>query len=541
MADRGPGTVLYEAKNVHTDRPVHIELLVVPDDEDAEARQRFVREAKVAAHLAHGNIVSVYDMGKTRSGSLYVVQERVEGEILSRYVRRAGPLVLTEAADIVVSLMDALSTMHAAGMVHGSVTADQVRLVELNAHRRVPKLLDLGLARELGREGITRLTVGARADGGPPLVAPELLKSDEVATDPRVDVWGICALLFHCVTGQLPFPATHPKKLARQLLRDDAPLASAVCSGIHPRLDAYLAKGLARDPSDRFADMREARIELSALVREVGDLTVEWDDRPTETFRTAGARSEAKAPLRFGLLVPGLLPTLDGAEEALREAVGRRCEVVPFSTYAALVDAMGEGDVDLACLPPVAYVRAQRAGAAQLLLSVERTGRLGYACALLGRKGMVDRIEQVRGKRAAWVDKWSAAGYLAPRALLVERGIDPDRELASQGFLGSYDAVLEALADGSAQVGGAYCAVGPRGRLRRKAWTQDHPVTVLGIRGPIPGEAICGRPDLEIATGLAVVRGLSDEGRSERFRGLLGASRLVLANPKVYEPLIDAF
>lgn len=545
VADKGPGTVLYEAKNVHTDRSVHIELLVVPDEEDADARQRFLREAKVAAHLAHGNIVSVYDMGRTRSGSLYVVQERVDGEILSRYIRKAGLLALTEAADIVLSLMDALTTMHAAGIVHGSVTADQVRMVELNPHRHVPKLLDLGLAWELGREGITRLTVGSRADGGPPLVAPELLKPDRVGGDPRVDVWGICAVLFHCVTGKLPFSATNPAKLTRQLLRQDAPLASTVASGIHPRLDAYLARGLARDPEARFADMTEARIELSALVREIGDLTVEWDDRPTDTFRAVGARPRGAAqeagPVKFGILVPGLLRTLDGAEDALREAIGRRCEVVPFDSYAALVEAMGEGDVDLACLPPVAYVRAQRAGAAQLLLSVERTGRLGYACALLGRTGVVDRIEQVRGKRAAWVDKWSAAGYLVPRALLVERGIDPDRELASQGFLGSYDAVLEALADGSAQVGGAYCAMGARGRLARSAWSKDHPVTVLGIRGPIPGEAICGRPDLEIATGLSAVRGLTDGERSARFRALLGASKFVLANPKVYDPLIDAF
>lgn len=544
VADKGPGTVLYEAKNVHTERSVHIELLVVPDDEDAEARQRFLREAKVAAHLTHGNIVSVYDMGRTRSGSLYVVQERVEGEILSRYIRRAGPLALTESAELVLALMDALATLHAAGIVHGSVTADQVRLVPLDARRRVPKLLDLGLAWELGREGITRLTVGSRADGGPPLVAPELLEG-QPSGDPRVDVWGISAVLFHCLTGRLPFEATNPAKLTRQLRREEAPLASSFRSGVHPRVDAYLARGLARDPAERFADMLEAKIELTAIVQDVGDLTVEWEDRPTDTWRGPGvltdARAAADAPLRFGLLVPGLLRSVDGAEDALLEAIGRRCEVVPFASYAALVEALGEGAVDLACLPPVAYVRAQRAGGAQLLLSVERAGRLGYACALLGRRGVVDRIEDVRGKRAAWVDKWSAAGYLAPRALLVERGIDPDRELDSQGFLGSYDAVLEALADGSAQVGGAYCAVGSRGRLRRSAWSKDHPVTVLGIRGPIPGEAICGRPDLEIAAGLAAVRGMTDDARSAPLRRLFDASRFVLADPRAYDALIDAF
>ncbi|MCB9591535.1 MAG: PhnD/SsuA/transferrin family substrate-binding protein [Sandaracinaceae bacterium] len=543
VADRGPGTVLYEARNVRTDRQVHIELLVVGAEDDADARRRFLREAKLAAHLTHGNIINVYDMGETGSGSLYVVQERVDGESLSRYLRRVGPLPLSEAADIVLSLMDALSAAHAAGIIHGSVTTEQVRLVELNSLRRIPKLLDLGLAWQLGREGITRLTVGVRPDGGPPLVAPELLKHDRV-TDPRVDVWGICAVLFHCLTGRLPFDATSPRRLSRQLLTEDAPLVSSVRSGIHSRVDAYLAKGLAREPADRFVDMREASIELRSIVEEIGDSTVEWEERPTDTWRAAPRASRDAAPsepIRYGVLVPGQVRDSDGIATALREAIGRPCDVVGYSGYSELVDAIGEGEVDLACLPPVAYVRSQLGGGALLLLGVERAGRLGYASALLGRTGVVDTIEQVRGKRAAWVDKWSAAGYLAPRAALVERGIDPDRELASQGFLGSYDAVLEALTDGTAHVGAAYCSVGAKGHLARSAWSKDHPVTVLAVRGPIPGEVICGRPDLDVKLAMRTVRGLTDPKRGERLREVLGVSRFLMTDPKAYESLTDAF
>lgn len=542
VADRGPGTVLYEAKHVRTDRAVHVELLEVGDEEDPEAGRRFLQEAQVVAQITHGNVVSVYDMGRTRSGSLYVVQELVAGELLSRYIHRTGPLRLVEAAEIVLALMDALSTAHEAGIVHGSVTADQVRLVQLDPHRRIPKLLDLGLAWELGREGITRLTVGTRQDGGPPLVAPELLRDDRTR-DPRVDVWGISAVLFHCVTGHLPFEATSPSKLSRQLLSEEPPLASAVCYGIHPRLDAYLARGLARDPARRYADMQEARLELLALVHEIGDATLEWEERPTDTWRVqlGDSATGMATPVRFGVLVPAQARDLERAEEAVHAALGPRSEVVPFSSYAALVEAIGEGSVDLACLPPVAYVRARMAGETQLLLTVERAGRLAYSCALLGRRGVVDTIEQARGMRAAWVDKWSAAGYLAPRALLREHGIDPDRELDSQGFVGSYDAVIEALSDGTAQIGGAYCALGANGRLSRRAWQKDDPVTVLAVRGAIPGEAICGRPGLEMATGIEAIRALTDDARCASLRTLLGASRFVVGDPKAYETLVDAF
>lgn len=547
ILDHGPGTVLYEAKHVRTNRPVQVEVLEVDPAEDAHNRRRFLREAKLAAHLDHGNIVSVYDMGETRSGSLYIVQELIEGELLSTYLRRVGPISLTEAADIVLPLMDALEAIHAIGIVHGSVTPQQVRLLELNPLRQVPKLVDLGLAWQLDRSGITRLTVGGRVDGGPPLVAPELLMRDLV-TDPRVDVWGICAVLFRCLTGRRPFEATNPSKLIRQLLRDRPPRASALRSGIHPRVDDFLMTGLARDPDERFPSIRDARIELTALVEEVGDELLVSDEVATEVFsgasasiRIPAADEEASQPLRFGMLVPGLTRHIDEVERIVGDVFGRSCAVEPYTNYASLVDAICEGEVDLAWLPPVAFVRSQHAGGSQLLLTVERSGRVGYASALLGRRGEVDTIDQIPGTRAAWVDKWAAAGYLVPRAMLRDHGIDPDRDLSSQGFVGSYDAVLEALTNGTAQIGGAYCAVGSNGGLIRSAWSSDHPVTVLAIRGPIPGETICCRTDLDVRLAMRIIRACTDAERSQPMREMFGVSRFAIADPKAYEALGKAF
>jgi len=547
ILDHGPGTVLYEARNVRTNRPVQVEVLEVDPAEDEENRRRFLREAKLAAHLDHGNIVSVYDMGETRSGSLYIVQELLEDELLSTHLRRVGPLSLTEAADIVLPLMDALEAIHAIGIVHGSVTPQQVRLVELNPLRSVPKLVDLGLAWQLDRSGITRLTVGGRVDGGPPLVAPELLMRDRV-TDPRVDVWGICAVLFRCLTGRRPFEATNPSTLIRQLLRDPPPRASSMRSGIHPRVDEFLMNGLAREPDDRFPTIRDAKIELTALVDEVGDELLVSDEVATEVFSSASGSEQmpsagprASEALRFGMLVPGLTRDTQLAQRVVGDVIGRPCAIEEFSNYASLVDAICEGEVDLAWLPPVAFVRSQHAGGAQLLLTVERSGRVGYSSALLGRRGEVDRIDQIHGKRAAWVDKWAAAGYLVPRAMLRDHGIDPDRDLSSQGFVGSYDAVLEALTNGTAQIGGAYCAVGSNGGLIRSAWSSDHPVTVLSIRGPIPGETICCRPDLDVRVAMRIIRACTDAERSGPIRALFGASRFAIADPKAYEALGKAF
>jgi phosphate/phosphite/phosphonate ABC transporter binding protein len=262
---------------------------------------------------------------------------------------------------------------------------------------------------------------------------------------------------------------------------------------------------------------------------------IESGEHPAEPS-IGGQRDLARARARVKVGVVITRREVDPREIARRLsiAIGRRVVVRTYTTYAGLVDAVSDTDVDLAWLPPVAYVRARRMACVDLLATVERGGRAAYASALLGRPGVVDRFEDLAGKRAAWVDNWSAAGYLVPRWMMRAHGISPDLTLKSQGFLGSYDAIFDALASGAADVGASFCQVDETGRIVRRPWTDD--VTILGVSEPIPGDTFCAaqRADAEMVEEVrAIVLGAA----MTDVMALLGGTRLVGGESARYDAL----
>jgi len=543
---RGPGTVLFAARNAWTGREVTIELVERGADGDSGLRKRFIKEARLAARLTHPNIVSVLDLGDTEDGSLFIVQERLVGERLSERLERDGTLSFAEATALVLPILRALVSAHAIGIVHGGLSAEHIMLAQKRRGAIVPKLLDLGLAQDLERDGLTRLTVAGHGTPGSRVVPPEQVSGRGVG-DPRADVWSAFAVLYRCLTGHHPYEATTLPALIAKMTREEPFAVSAWAPHQPASVDALFRRGLARDPDERFSTMREAIGAIETLLESLGDeAALDTGDDTVEMLDTRGL--EATAPMQAGDFLPdlrfGLVVTSADVDTSMTAAVigaslGRRCEVLRFFDYRSLVDAVGAGELDLAWLPPVAYARARQVGAAQRLVSVERAGRASYACALLGRRGVVDRIEQAAGRRAAWVDEWSAAGYLVPRALLREAGVDPDTQLGSQGLVGSYEAVLRALTQGSAEIGASYCQL-DGGRVVAGAWGATDPVRVLATHGPIPGDTICCRSDLSLDDVKETVTALTDPERSAPLRSMVGASRFVLGDSEGYAELESA-
>jgi ABC-type phosphate/phosphonate transport system substrate-binding protein len=181
-----------------------------------------------------------------------------------------------------------------------------------------------------------------------------------------------------------------------------------------------------------------------------------------------------------------------GLEGALREP----CRVRLYDTYAALVEALLDGEEELAWLPPIAYLRARRRGAVRLLSVIERGGQSRYGCVLLGRAGLVDRLDDAAGKRAAWVDPWSAAGYIVPRALVHAAGHHPGDFFSAQSFVGSYEAVLSMLRFGQAEVGGCFCRFDAEGIPVEGPWAGQEAFSILAHGGPIPGDTLCASASL---------------------------------------------
>ena len=125
--------------------------------------------------------------------------------------------------------------------------------------------------------------------------------------------------------------------------------------------------------------------------------------------------------------------------------------------YSGLVEALRGRTVDFAFLAPVSYVHAERIADAVVLLKAERYGSPFYfGCIVVNADSPYRTIEDLRGKRIAWVDPSSASGHLFPKAGLIEAGYDPDSLFSKQVFAGGHDAVLLSVLNGTIEAGATY-------------------------------------------------------------------------------------
>ena len=192
-------------------------------------------------------------------------------------------------------------------------------------------------------------------------------------------------------------------------------------------------------------------------------------------------------------LTNGLLEELCGHAS---EASGLRFAPVFAASYDELSAAIIDGDVALAWLPPVPTIELEARGAATVLAIPARRGSTTYHAALVVKTGGPTTLAELRGKRAAWVQRDSAAGYLVPRMHLAAQGFDVLRFFSRELFVHSHSGVVDAVASGEADVGATFCTVDPTGeRVIASAWQDDlgnptRPIEALVTMGPIPNDAM---------------------------------------------------
>jgi phosphate/phosphite/phosphonate ABC transporter binding protein len=192
-----------------------------------------------------------------------------------------------------------------------------------------------------------------------------------------------------------------------------------------------------------------------------------------------------------------------------------------------LVSCLVQGEIDLAWMPPTAFVSAAEHGAG-VLAKIRRAGQTTYECALIARAdGGVRTLEELRGKAVAWVDRDSASGYLFAFAALRDAlGGDPDAALGEQHFGGSHRAVCEAVAKGWADAGATYASRDADGNVVSAGWRDTlgeraSLVTPIWFSPPIPGDSIAHRPFLPDALARKVADALFALDDSEEGRALL--------------------
>jgi hypothetical protein len=243
LGQGGMGTV-YKARQLRLDRLVALKVLAVGPDTAGTFADRFLREARALARLAHPAVVTIHDFGE--AGALYYfVMEYVEGGSLRRFVR-PGRLDQAQALSLVLQMCDALQYAHEEGIVHRDVKPENILL---DRRGRV-KVADFGLARLLGPAPADfTLTRSRVAMGTPHYMAPEQWEEAHTV-DHRADIYSLGVVFYEMLTGELP--------LGRFALPSQK-------APVDPHLDEVVLRALEKDLDRRYQQVADLRADVERI------------------------------------------------------------------------------------------------------------------------------------------------------------------------------------------------------------------------------------------------------------------------------------
>ncbi|MET9500231.1 Stk1 family PASTA domain-containing Ser/Thr kinase [Streptomyces sp. NPDC006622] len=295
IAVGGMATV-YRAVDTRLDRVLALKVMHPALAADVSFVERFIREAKSVARLAHPNVVQVFDQG-TDGSYVYLAMEYVAGCTLRDVLRERGALQPRAALDILEPVLAALGAAHRAGFVHRDMKPENVLIGD---DGRV-KVADFGLVRSV--DTVTS-TTGAVL-GTVAYLAPEQM--EQGTTDARVDVYACGVVLYEMLTGDKPHDGDTPAVVLYKHLHEDVPPPSAAVPGMALALDELVASATARTPDVRPADA----VALLARVREArGALDeTQLDALPPQALAADRDIAEDRTSvIPRSLTIPRLLP-----------------------------------------------------------------------------------------------------------------------------------------------------------------------------------------------------------------------------------------
>jgi hypothetical protein len=248
--------VLYLALDPAIDRLVALKLLRV---NQAEIRERFLREARLAARLQHPNIVTIFDVGE-HQGQPFIAMEYIPGETLAELIARRAALPLTKKLAMMTEVCGGLAYAHKHGIVHRDVKPANL-MVSRDSH--LVKILDFGIAR--GAE--STLTQVGMLMGTPNYMSPEQVQGAIV--DHRSDIFAVGAVLYELLVYRQAFQAENQAALLNKILTESPEPVTAVNTDLDPALAVIVHRALAKRGEDRYQELKALAADLTRVMQRI--------------------------------------------------------------------------------------------------------------------------------------------------------------------------------------------------------------------------------------------------------------------------------
>jgi serine/threonine protein kinase len=321
--------IVYLARQQRLDRLVALKVIRPELAQDERFRARFQSESRTAASIESRRVVTVYGAGE-RDGLLYVAMQYVPGRDLGRVISARGSLPADEAAELIAEVADGLDAVHAAGLVHRDVKPANVLVGEPDVfgEARPAYLTDFGLAKIAA--STSGLTATGEVIGTIDYMAPEQIENRRV--DARTDVYALGCVLFHAVTGAVPYPERESSAKMWAHLNEPPPSVSGADGG-HAALDPVIRRALAKEPAERYPSAGDLGRAAVAATR--GEAVTE-PEHPVGT----GEAAPAAETIRLAVTAPTQRqPRRPRKRRRLRRALLALLIVVIAAaiTFAALV------------------------------------------------------------------------------------------------------------------------------------------------------------------------------------------------------------
>lgn len=249
---------VYLANDVILDRQVAIKILRGDLANDEKFIRRFQREALAASSLSHPNIVEMYDVGED-SGNYYIVMEYVEGKTLKQLLKKRGNLTVSEAIDIMLQLTDGMSQAHDSYIIHRDLKPQNIMIQDDGQI----KITDFGIAMALNS---TQLTQTNSVMGSVHYLPPE--QASGKGSTIKSDIYSMGILFYELLTGILPFKGDNAVEIALKQMKEAMPSVRKQNPQIPQSVENIVIKATAKNPKNRYNDVREMYNELKTCLDE---------------------------------------------------------------------------------------------------------------------------------------------------------------------------------------------------------------------------------------------------------------------------------